>query len=117
MDMGEICNSTSGLRIGAHLHESTHVSHCVGQDAGMEDVILKHAQILTDASQTQVVSSSNQPVLHSEPPVIPQVCADARTVCDNWEAKGTEVIGSSDPGQLQKLRRLKCAGTDNDFSR
>jgi hypothetical protein len=49
--------------------------------------------------------------------VIPQVRADARTVGDDRDAKGTQVIGSSDPGQLEKLRRLKRAGTDNYFSR
>jgi hypothetical protein len=38
--------------------------------------------------------------------VITQVGPDARIVGDDRNVKGTEVIGSSDPRQLQKLRRL-----------
>jgi hypothetical protein len=49
--------------------------------------------------------------------MISQVRPDARTVGDDRDAEGPKVIGTSDPGQLQELRRLKRAGTDDDFSR
>ncbi|MDT4887935.1 hypothetical protein FQZ97_1244320 [compost metagenome] len=44
-----------------------------------------------------------------------EVLADARQVMNNINPQGLQLLGITDPGQQQQLRRTERTGTENDL--